>query len=151
MFASFILDLYISFAHHVIQTLKLKQTSDFCRKIFAATSNRRVTDPTQVIDKLEFVTADRNFTDLYMLMRRCFRLRLMRWLYGRGHPLSLKGTCVPEDVFESEREDPLVRARLLLKAVTDSDLLPIGEGSSIRVRLDSSHHSSTLILLISSS
>jgi len=126
------------------------ETPNLCREIFAAMSDRRVTNPSQIVEKLKFVTTDRNLTDLHMLMKQCFRLRLIRWLYGRGHPLQLKGIHVPDAIFDAEREDPLVRSKLLLKSMTRSDLLLVEAIFLMTVSCDSSHHGSPLIPLISS-
>jgi len=105
---------------------------EFCQKLLAAMSNRRVTHPDQVIDRLIFQTTDSDVSDTDVALRENFQSRLIRWLCGIGHPLELRGTYIPEDVFEREKTDRLVRAKLLLRAVTDSDLLLVSGEYTIK-------------------
>jgi hypothetical protein len=85
---------------------------------------------------MQFVTTDRPDLELHSLLRQSFQIRLMRWLNGKGHPAELRGTIIPEELYDEQSNDSLTRAKLLLRAVTDADLLPIDEHFSVKV----SHH-----------
>lgn len=63
-----------------------------------------------------------------------FRYRLLRWLYGSGHPENVEGTLVDTSKFDQQKQDPLLRAKLLLLAMTDSDLLPVAKSDTLDVR-----------------
>jgi hypothetical protein len=108
-----------------LQTFRFRTGPDYCRKLFAALSNRRVTNSSQVIERLKFQTTDPDGSIRDMLLRQSFQLRLVRWLRGVGHLPGLRGSHLTEDVFEAEKADPLIRGKLFLKAVTDSDLLSV--------------------------
>jgi hypothetical protein len=108
------------------QTLNLERDPDFCRNLFAATSNRRLTNVAQLCRKLKFFTTpDNENLELYQLLREGFQLRLIRWLHGKGHLLEHRGTIVPEDEHDQQQDDPLIRATALLRTVADTDLLPV--------------------------
>ena len=65
-----------------------------------------------------------------------FDLRLREYLSGVGHPNHPNVIAViGVDRFEREADDPLLRARLFLKAVTGSDLVPLDPKWSIQVRV----------------
>jgi hypothetical protein len=72
-------------------------------------------------------------SDLHDAIREVFQFRLLRWLHGKGHPSKLRGTHVEPDVFDAEMSDPLIRSRLLLRAVAESDLLPLDPSFAITV------------------
>jgi hypothetical protein len=97
------------------------------RSLIVAMSNRRLTDASQVLELLTFRTTDMpssTLSPLPALLRQCFQLRFIRWLRGHGLPLQLRGYIMSEDLYDSQKDDPLVRAKILLKAVGDTDLLP---------------------------
>jgi hypothetical protein len=121
----------------IFQTFKLRQNPDFCRKLLAATSNRRVTDVSQVVTQLKFDTLDRIETELITLLHQSFQLRLIRWLNGKGHPIQLRGELMPVDIYDCQKDDPLARAKLLLLAITETELIPLGDlALTVRVHSD---------------
>jgi len=103
------------------------------RTLFAATSNRRLATVTQLLDRIQFTTTDRTDLELYRLLRQSFQLRLTRWLHGKSHPIELKGTLIPQELYDRQHDDPLIRAKLLLRAITDADLLPIDQHFNVTV------------------
>jgi hypothetical protein len=98
---------------------------EFGREMLAAMSNRRVRDVRDITGRLEFHTKDTTQAAVDKLIKSMFQYRLLRWLHGTGHLEPLRGTHIPEDVYNAERDDTLVRARLLLRSLSDSDLLPL--------------------------
>jgi hypothetical protein len=89
----------------------------------------------EFIKKIKFYSSDDDNGDSEVpgLFRSMFQFHLFRWLWGKGHPTPLQGGHVPQDVFDKELNDPLVRARLLLNAVADTDLMPVDSGFELRV------------------
>jgi hypothetical protein len=96
-------------------------------------SNRRITHCSQVVQQLKFITLDGTTSELSLLLQQSFQFRLLRWLHGHGHPDALRGVHIPENVFDAEKDDPLVRAKLLLRAISETDLLPVGLHANITV------------------
>jgi hypothetical protein len=111
----------------LLKTLKVEQEPDFFRTLLATASNRRIVDVSQVIQKLEFLTLDTERTELHHLLQQSFQLRLIRWLHGRGHPWKLRGTLIPESLWDEQQEDYLVRSKLMVRAIADIELLPIDD------------------------
>lgn len=75
--------------------------------------------------------ADRKIEELYKDMFEC---RLLHWLHGPGHPNHhlLRDAMQLDD---NSRGDPTtLRARLLLKAVTESEELPVDPSWRLEVR-----------------
>jgi hypothetical protein len=64
-------------------------------------------------------------SDMHLLLERSFKYRLIRWLFETGHPLQLRGGYIPDLIFDQHQDDPLARAKLLLQAMTETDLVPL--------------------------
>jgi len=60
-----------------------------------------------------------------------FQFRIIRWLHGTGFPPQLRGRHIPEVEFDVEEGNPLTRSKLLLRGMTDSDLLPFDTNLSV--------------------
>jgi hypothetical protein len=106
-----------------IQTLRRLSNPGFARTFFAATSNRRLRSAAQIAAML--VTSTTGSSALEILLEQSFKYRLIRWLYQSGHPPELRSVLIPEEVFMKEENDALARANLLLRGMTDSELLPL--------------------------
>ena len=65
---------------------------------------------------------------------KLFAFRVVRWLHGCGHPKELAGTFIDWDSYHQECSNPLLRAKLLLVALTELDVLPL-HAASLKVRL----------------
>jgi hypothetical protein len=115
------------------KTLKVEVVPDFCRNIFAATSNRRLTSVAQLRRHIRFFTTDAENREIDHTLRQCFQIRFIRWLNGKGHPVQLRGTIVPEGEYDKHRDNPLIRATVLLQAVADTDLLPVDGSFKLKV------------------
>jgi hypothetical protein len=116
--------------HHdslLSKTFNLQEQPDFCRTLLAKASNRRIVEVSEVINKLKFKTDDKGSSELNTLLRTSFQFRLLRWLHGIGHPRPLRGTHISNDDWDEQRNDTLVRANLMLRAVGETELLPISE------------------------
>jgi hypothetical protein len=106
-----------------MQTLRPLDTN-YHQRLLAAMSNRRVTSVSDIMDRLEF-TARNPPSDLDDFIRDIFQFRLHRWLKGDGHPDAIRGGIVPEKDFLQNVGNPLIRACLLLKSISDCDILPL--------------------------
>ena len=111
----------------VLQTLLPERKPSFCRLLLAATSNRRVQSVDQIAALLVFVEGASYFDELHQLLARSFRYRLIRWLYGKGFPSQLQGIYYSAEAFIKHKDNPLARAILLHRAMTDVDLVPLSE------------------------
>ncbi len=69
-----------------------------------------------------------------------FKSRLESYLRGVGHPLASKGELVTTEQWEREKDDPLVRARLLLDAAWALPRPPAAPMWEIRVSLHNTVH-----------
>lgn len=49
---------------------------------------------------------------------------IVRYLNGAGHPTTMRGGFISTDEFDRDRASAALRASLLLRAATDSDLPP---------------------------
>ncbi|KAJ7718210.1 hypothetical protein B0H14DRAFT_2303003, partial [Mycena olivaceomarginata] len=61
-----------------------------------------------------------------------FRLLLIRYLSGAGHPSNLRGGLIEQSVWDKENGNSLLRVGLLLQAATDADLRPTSQTWSIK-------------------
>lgn len=60
---------------------------------------------------------------------RLFVMRLVRWMFGVGHPrLMLEDGHITAEIYEHDRRDQGLRARLFYKNVCGSSLRLIGYG-----------------------
>ncbi|KAF4592940.1 hypothetical protein EYR38_008646 [Pleurotus pulmonarius] len=102
----------------------------------AALYNRQVESPDSITALLHFETMDGLPTSpaalsSFQMMQYCIR----RWLNGVGHPKGVRGLSVDEDEWLKHKDDPVIRSRLFLLAMTDLPLLPISPEFEITVRL----------------
>ena len=110
--------------------------------------NRRITDVDQLLERLRFSTAAEE-SELNILLFDIFQLRVKRYLVGVGHSLLLKDTVVSKDDFNKDFGNRLLRCRLFLLAITDSDLLPL-DSTQINLEVTNSppqHNDLNLIYL----
>jgi hypothetical protein len=98
----------------------------FGRLLLAGMYNRRITNVHDIINRLIFTTAAKE-SNINILLFKIFQLRLKRYLVGIGYPVSLKGIAISEETFANDVGDPLLRCRLFLLAISDSDLLPLDD------------------------
>ncbi|KAK6984801.1 hypothetical protein R3P38DRAFT_2575246, partial [Favolaschia claudopus] len=90
--------------------------------------DRRVKTISDVGDHLRFDTVTRARADFTMpYFVKLFELRLHHYLEGHGHPPQLRDVEVTEDDFIADCDDPILRANLVLRSGSDSDLLPIND------------------------
>jgi hypothetical protein len=97
-------------------------------------SNRRISQLSDLVNRLAFFTEDPFCSDLDQLIQSAFQLRLLRWLQGNTHPVQLKGTFIDDDTFDALPSGELARARILLRAMSDSDLIPLNPLFRLKVR-----------------
>ncbi|KAF7345499.1 hypothetical protein MVEN_01568400 [Mycena venus] len=64
-----------------------------------------------------------------------FRLLLLRYLEGVGHPLEIRGGLVDEAEWSKQINNSALRAGLLLQAASDNDLLPCNDTWRLKFRL----------------
>lgn len=81
---------------------------------------------------VKFVTKDA-YSPFNNLLFSLLQFRIIRWLKGIGHPAGSEGICVEQSLYDSERNDPLIRARLLLLALSDSNMLPPDPNERLQV------------------
>ncbi|KAF8188551.1 hypothetical protein K438DRAFT_1972254 [Mycena galopus ATCC 62051] len=112
---------------HFTQTLR----SSNCTNTLAflvTIYDRRVHNVEDVADHLQFIVIGRapNLTTPYFAA--LFRLRLKHYMHGRGHPPELyrflEAFGVSEEQAVTSRNDSLLRANLILRCGSDSDLRP---------------------------
>ena len=101
--------------------------------ILAYQYKREVEKVSDVIDLLFFNACgyDRtklpaNICQMIDLYTNLFKERILKWIKGIGHPNipSVRDATVAEDDFQKECANPLLRAKALLKAVTEFSTLP---------------------------
>ena len=101
--------------------------------ILAYQYKREVEKVSDVIDLLFFNARgyDRtklptNICQMIDLYTNLFKESILKWTRGVGHPNipSVQGSTVAEDDFQKECANPLLRAKALLKAVTEFSTLP---------------------------
>ena len=70
-----------------------------------------------------------------LIYEQAFDIRLRAYLSGVGHPNHPNViAAIGSERFEREAEDPLLRARLFVKMMSGSDLVPLDPSWSIQVR-----------------
>lgn len=96
--------------------------------------NRQVESPDSITALLHFETMDGLPTSpaalsSFQMMQYCIR----RWLNGVGHPKGVRALSVEEEEWLKHKDDPVIRSRLFLLAMTDLPLLPISPEFEITV------------------
>jgi hypothetical protein len=95
--------------------------------------DRKVRNLEDVIDRVTCTlvrTADDGTTPYFGAL---FRLLLLRYLAGVGHPPQLRGGLIAEDEWTKQVNNRLLRVGLLLEAATDTDLRPTSQSWAIKV------------------
>ncbi|KAF7341674.1 hypothetical protein MSAN_02065600 [Mycena sanguinolenta] len=82
---------------------------------------RAVSDITSHLKYLDPLTRDK--TTPYFL--KLFQLRLEDYVQGLGHPNGLRLIEVTEEEYQLRRKDPLLRATMLLRGSSDSEMRPM--------------------------
>ncbi|KAF9527086.1 hypothetical protein CPB83DRAFT_430299 [Crepidotus variabilis] len=100
--------------------------SNLVRMLHAAT-NRKLTSSHELIERISVVPklGARDPTGVLTPIAAIFKSRLISYLKGEGHPSSLIGTFVTPEQYEESKTDGGLRSRLLLEALTDTDMLPV--------------------------
>jgi hypothetical protein len=101
--------------------------------LIAAMYNRRLTSVDQLTEHLVFKTIRGSGDSTTPLFADLFGAKLIDYLAGVGHPTT-RDSLLPSQVIAQDADDTLLRAQLLLKATTDSDLMPTESNWSITVR-----------------
>lgn len=91
----------------------------------------RLTSVEQIISRIVFVTNE-DPSERFDLSAQMFSLLLRRWLNGVGHPDTARD-FVGEEAYELGRRDRLTRARLFMRAMLDSDAVPVGNVFQFKV------------------
>jgi len=92
-------------------------------------ANRRIRSVSDITEKLQWYT---NAINDDLLQKQLCRFRILRWLNGKGHPAGLRGTLVDNTSFDAEANDPILRAKLFLASISDSDLLNLEPSFKVR-------------------
>ncbi|KAF8199842.1 hypothetical protein K438DRAFT_2015855 [Mycena galopus ATCC 62051] len=103
-------------------------------RVFAAMYNLRVQNVVNVSSRLSWqilLHAANGTTPYYGAI---FRLLVERYVGHVGHPMEFRGTVVDEDEWCKGINDSTLRARLLLQAASDSDLLPSSDSWCLKFR-----------------
>lgn len=97
-------------------------------EIALTTLARRIVSVDQLVNNLFFTAVnEHNPSPRDKALVLSFKKAFLGYLSGSGHPEGTRGTIVSEAVFDSEKHDPLCRAKLVLKACRASSLLPVGD------------------------
>lgn len=93
------------------------------------TLDRRVTGLSQLLENLEFETASnsRRSSRRDKRLVESFKQAFLLYLEGSGHPEGTCGSIVSEEEFEKAKDNPLCRARIVLKGCRETEMLPLGE------------------------
>ncbi|KAJ7441862.1 hypothetical protein FB451DRAFT_1414411 [Mycena latifolia] len=96
----------------------------------------RITSVDQIISRLIFCVDTGDRDALSIVFFQLFSLHVRRWLRGRGHPATPTVVdFVGKDLFNEERDDPLVRARLFMSAMVDSQVVPLDDAFKFQITL----------------
>jgi hypothetical protein len=101
------------------------------RRFFAALYNNRIDNPSDVFNRV--TTYIDNDAQDAKIISQLFLYRLRRWVFGYGHPPELVDSFVDQHTYHACRNDPLCRAQLLLKCLTDLEVLPVTGINTITV------------------
>ncbi|KAF8173419.1 hypothetical protein K438DRAFT_1772222 [Mycena galopus ATCC 62051] len=100
--------------------------------MLACMYDRQVRNVDDIIDRITcttYIDSDDGTTPYFGAL---FRLLLIRYLAGPGHPPQACGTLVERDQWEKEEQNGVLRVGLLLEAATDTDLRPTSQSWSIK-------------------
>ncbi|KAJ7179709.1 hypothetical protein C8R46DRAFT_1029151 [Mycena filopes] len=89
--------------------------------------DREVRQPADIVSKLSESILMRAVDNTTPFFGALFRLLMLRYLGGTGHPEATRGGLVSEDDFVAGLNDASLRARLLLQTTTDSNMMPSRE------------------------
>ena len=112
----------------------------FAFKLVATVWNNQITSPDDISERIVYeVKALPEVPEpMRNLFRDLFSTKLTRWLRREGHPKSLVGTVISEEMDKKSLQSPhTTRAELFWKAVSDLHVLPASSVNIIRV---SGHH-----------
>ncbi|KAJ7741796.1 hypothetical protein DFH07DRAFT_777983 [Mycena maculata] len=109
-----------------IASLKFAETvrSRGALRFLVSLYDRRVKEPDDVAKHLCFVLLSRNSDGTSPYFTKLFEIRLKRYIQGVGHPPQLRNVEITEDEFLAEHDNRLLRANLILKSGSDSDMCP---------------------------
>ncbi|KAK7027640.1 hypothetical protein R3P38DRAFT_2526430, partial [Favolaschia claudopus] len=106
------------------ESLRSLRASAFLVAIY----DRRVHRIEEVQDHLSYSVTSRHSDLTTPYLVKLFRLRVEEYLQGAGHPVELrdriKAFGIPDEQFIATQGDPLLRANLLLRCGSDSDMRP---------------------------
>ncbi|EIM83905.1 uncharacterized protein STEHIDRAFT_159515 [Stereum hirsutum FP-91666 SS1] len=107
--------------------------------LLKALYNRDVLNMEHIIGALRFMTTDYSDNVKSNTLSRLFQLRVIRYLLGHGHPNhpTIRGTFVTDQVFVATQNNPSIRAKMFIIAMTGSDLIPNEVSWKLKIRL---HH-----------
>ncbi|KAJ6462976.1 hypothetical protein C8R45DRAFT_1177882 [Mycena sanguinolenta] len=94
--------------------------------------DRRIKNIGDIIDHVRCIIGRSAVDGTTAYFGALFRLLLIRYLSGIGHPPQLRGGLIESGEWESEQNNTLLRVGLLLAAATDTDLRPTFETWSIK-------------------
>lgn len=96
-----------------------------------------MSSPDQISSRLSARYVTDGVSSEHQLLQHLFPRALHRYLHGCGHPDHDRVRAVgqiSDDAFVSDRNNPWLRAQLLLRAATDSSSLPLDSDWAIKVR-----------------
>ncbi|KAJ6492656.1 hypothetical protein DFH09DRAFT_1104664 [Mycena vulgaris] len=99
----------------------------------------RVTSVDQITSRIVYVMPTRSSHGPSLILAKLFRLRFERWLRGTGHP-TLSRQAVGEEDFEGHMQDPLLRARMFMNALTGSQTMGSGADFRFEIHLRETGH-----------
>jgi hypothetical protein len=77
-----------------------------------------------VWNRLDFTLVGDDLDDISVIFAQVFRLRVLRWLKGTGHPVSAAGVVVDLDLFNTDQGKDRLRAEMLVLAVHGGRSVP---------------------------
>ncbi|KAJ7231841.1 hypothetical protein B0H12DRAFT_1239806 [Mycena haematopus] len=114
---------------HFTESIRQQNARPFLVTLY----DRRIRAVDDVITHLKYLNPLRpRKTSAYFV--KLFQLRLKRYAHGRGHPNGVRCLNVTEEEFQLCRNDPLLRANLILRGGSDSDMRPMEPTWSINDR-----------------
>ncbi|KAJ6466468.1 hypothetical protein C8R45DRAFT_1219544 [Mycena sanguinolenta] len=94
--------------------------------LLVALYDRRIHTAAEVTSHLKYLDPIMRIHDKTIpYFVKLFRLRLEHYAHGLGHPNGLRLIEVTEEEYQLRRKDPLLRATMLLRGSSDSDMRPM--------------------------